>query len=63
VADAQRLAARLGDRADVWLPPTGPLTRDLRHRLPQGLDVYGGAVRLWRPDPAMPDPDPRHHPR
>jgi hypothetical protein len=47
--DVDRLAVVLAHAAEVWLLPTGDLSWDLTGRLPPGLDVYGGATRVWWP--------------
>jgi len=47
--DVDALAARLAGRAEVVMLVTGEATWALAEHLPPSLDVYGGAVRIWRP--------------
>lgn len=47
--DADGLAERLGDRAIVLVLPTKEATWALNEVLPERLDVYGGAARIWWP--------------
>lgn len=47
--DADGLAERLGDRAIVIVLPTKEATWALNELLPERLDVYGGAARIWWP--------------
>jgi predicted RNA-binding protein with RPS1 domain len=59
--DPDRLAALLGSRAAVVLLETGDATWALSQALPEKLDVYGGAVRIWWPSLTR-DADPYRHP-
>ena len=59
--DPGQLAARLGDRAEVVLIETGELTWALNDLLPDKLECYGGAVRIWWPG-LTPESDPYDHP-
>lgn len=43
------LERALAGTVRVWIMPTGDVSWELSARLPTGLDVYGGAVRLWWP--------------
>ncbi|MEU6071363.1 hypothetical protein ABZ864_44735 [Streptomyces sp. NPDC047082] len=45
--DAARLAAEIGDRAEIYLIPTGKASWALADRLPARTEVYGGAGRLY----------------
>lgn len=48
--DVAALERELPESAvEVCVVPTGDATWELSRRLPTGLDVYGGAVRLWWP--------------
>ncbi len=47
--DPDALAADVGEAAEVYLIPTGEATWALSAALPEKLDVYGGAVRIWWP--------------
>jgi predicted RNA-binding protein with RPS1 domain len=49
LVDVEEIEAAVGQVADVWVLRTGDATWELAHRLPVGLDVYDGAVRLWWP--------------
>lgn len=60
LVDADALAARVGTLT-VHVLPTGELTWELSAKLPPGLEVYGGAIRIWWPGLAPTD-DPRDHP-
>jgi predicted RNA-binding protein with RPS1 domain len=60
--DVDALATELGERAEVWVIPNKQHQWQLTEELPEGLDVYGGAVRVWWP---IPDPaalQPTEHP-
>lgn len=59
--DPEDLAERLGAAARVVVIPTGDSTWALTEALPDKLDVYGGAVRLWWPG-LTPTSDPYKHP-
>ncbi|MCA9317343.1 MAG: S1 RNA-binding domain-containing protein [Planctomycetes bacterium] len=59
--DPSDLAARLGGKATVVVIPTGEATWALTEALPDMLDVYGGAVRIWWPG-ANVDSVVRDHP-
>ena len=56
-----RLRAELGERARVCLLETGDVTWRLSSLLPDRLDVFGGAVRVWRPGLCATS-DPMDHP-
>lgn len=60
-ADANELARHLAGVAAVWVLPTGDLSWELTDRLPEHLDVYGGAARIWLPLGAA-VPRPEEHP-
>lgn len=47
--DVEALEEAVDGAVEVWLMPTGDASWELSYRLPTGLDVYGGAVRLWWP--------------
>lgn len=48
--DVAALERELPESAvEVYVVPTGDATWELTRQLPTGLDVYGGAVRLWWP--------------
>lgn len=47
--DVPSLRKRTASWAEVRVLRTGPATWELKSRLPGGLDVYGDAVRIWRP--------------
>lgn len=47
--DPAAIRAIVGTQADVFFLRTGRLTFVLKERLPEGMDVYGGAARLWWP--------------
>lgn len=49
LVDVEELRARLGDAATVHLLRTGEETWALKRLLPRGHDVFGDAVRVWRP--------------
>jgi predicted RNA-binding protein with RPS1 domain len=49
LVNVEEMEAAVGQVADVWVVRTGDATWELAHRLPVGLDVYDGAVRLWWP--------------
>jgi hypothetical protein len=49
LVDVEEMEAAVGHVADVWVVRTGDATWELAHRLPVGLDVYDGAVRVWWP--------------
>lgn len=49
LVDVDWLARELGDRAQVWVVPIAKHQWILTEELPKGLDVYGGAVRVWSP--------------
>lgn len=59
--DIAELAAELGDSAELCVIRTGEATWELAARLPPKLEVFGGAIRLWRPG-VTPNSDPCHHP-
>ncbi|MEU6885631.1 hypothetical protein ABZ918_10535 [Streptomyces viridosporus] len=45
--DTEHLAAEIGDRAEIYLVPTGRCSWTLADRLPARTEVYGGAGRLY----------------
>ena len=47
--DIETLLAALADRATVRVLTTGAASWELKRILPNGLDVYGNAVRVWQP--------------
>ncbi|MFF1657764.1 hypothetical protein [Streptomyces sp. NPDC058255] len=55
--NADRLATKIGDQAEIYLIPTGWTSWALADRLPARTEVYGGAGRLypvgtdWTADP------------
>lgn len=49
LVDVDALRAELGSAATVRVVRTGPATWTLKRHLPAGLDVFGDAVRVWRP--------------
>jgi hypothetical protein len=55
--DMDRLATKIGDRAEIYVIPNGRVSRTLADRLPARTEVYGGAGRLypagtdWTADP------------
>ncbi|MEV5003471.1 S1 RNA-binding domain-containing protein [Nocardioides sp. LML1-1-1.1] len=59
--DVAGLLATLGERATVHLVTSTDATWELKRRLPAGLDVYGDAVRVWRPG-LGPASSPDEHP-
>ncbi len=59
--DPGALAGELGEAAEVWLVETGPATWALADDLPERLEVFGGAVRIWWPG-ASRDAVPEDHP-
>lgn len=59
--DVTTLRAQLGEFADVVVVETGDATWALADALPDRLDVYNGALRLWRPD-VQRGVDPRRSP-
>lgn len=61
LVNAEQLARQLGERADVFLIPTGDVTWRLTELLPPMLDAYGGAVRVWWPGVSL-ESDPHDHP-
>jgi hypothetical protein len=61
LVDPHALAGELGEAAEVWLIETGPATWGLADDLPDRLEVFGGAVRIWWPG-ARWDAVPEDHP-
>lgn len=61
--DVRTLAADLAGRADVWVISNPPHQWLLTELLPEGIDVYGGAIRAWGPIPEGADVSPRDHPK
>jgi hypothetical protein len=59
--DPHALAGELGEAAEVWLVETGPATWALADDLPERLEVFGGAVRIWWPGASW-DAVPEDHP-
>jgi predicted RNA-binding protein with RPS1 domain len=59
--DLESFVEEIGDAADVVLLPTGEATWELSSRLPERLDVYGGALRIWWPGVTA-DSNPYEHP-
>jgi hypothetical protein len=47
--DVEALEGAVDGAVEIWQMPTGDASWELSYRLPTGLDVYGGAVRLWWP--------------
>ena len=60
--DPDALARELGDAAEVWVVPIAKHQWMLTEELPKGLDVYGGAVRVWWPMENARKAAPRDHP-
>ncbi len=60
--DPGALARDLGDAAEVWVVPIAKHQWMLTEELPKGLDVYGGAVRVWWPMEDARKAQPRDHP-
>jgi predicted RNA-binding protein with RPS1 domain len=58
--DPDSLEAALAGAADVVRIETGDPTWELAKHLPFRLDVYGGALRIWRPGLCA-DSDPHDH--
>ncbi len=61
--DADDLAARLGERAQVWVITDAAHAWALTEALPPKIDVYGGAIRAWQPIPEHSTPYPSDHPQ
>lgn len=61
--DADALARALGDRAAVYVLTDTTHAWALTEALPPKIDVYGGAVRAWRPIPEGATPYPTDHPQ
>lgn len=61
--DADALAARLGERADVYVLTDTTHAWALTEALPPKIDVYGGAIRAWRPIPEGATAYPTDHPQ
>ncbi|OUM41049.1 hypothetical protein B8W73_11880 [Arthrobacter agilis] len=55
--DVQDLASKLGDDADLWIVPNGPVTRALAELLPPETEAFRDALRVypthlgWTDDP------------
>lgn len=49
LVDVDALRAELDSSVTVHVVRTGPATWTLKRHLPAGLDVFGDAVRVWRP--------------
>lgn len=60
--DPEAVQAALGDDAEVWVITRTPHAWRLTEALPPGLDVYGGAARVWWPVEDVERVDPRDHP-
>ncbi|MDO9352304.1 MAG: S1 RNA-binding domain-containing protein [Solirubrobacteraceae bacterium] len=60
--DPDGLARAVGDAADVWAVPIARHQWMLTEELPKGLDVYGGAARVWWPMENPRKAAPRDHP-
>ena len=58
--DVEALAETLGESAHVYVLPTGEPSWELTRLLSPGMDVYGGALRVYRP--LSESADPRDHP-
>ncbi|HLI58116.1 MAG TPA: hypothetical protein VKV21_00485 [Solirubrobacteraceae bacterium] len=62
--DPDQLVTELSDLdVEVWVITQRTHGWALTEELPPGLDVYGGATRLWWPIEDRRDVDPREHPR
>ncbi len=59
--DVEALATAVAAACPVHLLPTGDLTWQLSSVLPEKLQVYGGATRIWWPGLRL-DDDPAEHP-
>jgi len=59
--DSEHLAAQLADLAEVVAIPTGEVTYELADALPDRLDVFGGATRIWWPKLTQ-SSNPHDHP-
>lgn len=60
--DPDALARELDGAAEVWVVPIAKHQWMLTDELPKGLDVYGGAVRVWWPIANRRDVQLRDHP-
>lgn len=60
LVDVGQLEERLGAHAEVVAIETGDATLALADALPDRLDVYGGALRVWWPGPPV-ESDPYDH--
>jgi predicted RNA-binding protein with RPS1 domain len=60
--DPDALARKLAGHAEVWVVPVAKHQWMLTEELPKGLDVYGGAVRVWWPIEEVRRVQPRDHP-
>jgi DNA-binding transcriptional ArsR family regulator len=58
VPDAREI---VGDAVPIYVIPTGRATIALRWCLPERLNVFGGAARVWWPGVSI-DSDPADHP-
>lgn len=64
LVDPDDLAHTLaGLNCEIWVITQRTHAWALTEALPPGLDVYGGAARIWWPIPAGHEEDPRRHPR
>lgn len=61
--DPDALAARLAERASVWVVVDPAHAWALTESLPPKIDVYGGAVRAWTPIAEGSQPYPSDHPQ
>lgn len=59
----QATADLLGDKADVWALRGARESWALAEALPDRMDVYGGAARVWWPIADPDDVNPYDHPR
>ena len=60
LVDPDLLEARVGQWADVVALETGEATWELAEAMPDRLDVYGGAMRVWWPELTR-ESDPYDH--
>lgn len=59
--DLEPFERQLASVADLYVIPTGEPTWELAEHLPERLEVYGGALRVWWPG-VRADSDPYEHP-
>jgi predicted RNA-binding protein with RPS1 domain len=60
--DPEETVGRLPDGTELWVVTRADHGWQLTEALPDGLDVYGGGVRVWWPIPDLDRIDPREHP-